>query len=140
MTKLAKLDALTVAAVAFMAANLLHTADHQRQGTERLTTEIYAGGTAITLMAIGTLVLVLRRHPRAPLIAAVVGLWSGLGVTASHIAPHWSAFSDSYGSGQDALSWIIVAGEIGTAFVLGLNGMLALRRSRSGHAPATAAG
>jgi hypothetical protein len=63
----ALLDPLALAAIALMAANVLHTLDHLRQGTERLTAEVLAGGMALTIAAAAVLVLVLalKRHPRA---------------------------------------------------------------------------
>ena len=121
---------LRTAAIAFLAANLLHTLDHLRQGTGRLTTEIFLGGSVITIAAVVTLVLVLRGSPRAPLTAAVVGLWTAVGVAASHIAPHWSALSDSYPElSVDALSWAVMLAEIAAALVLGMLGVRELRRT-----------
>ena len=106
-----RLDTLSLAAAAFVAANVLHSLDHLRQGTGDLATEVLAGGTVLSVLAVLTLVLALRRHPRAPLWAAVVGTWSALGVIASHVAPHWSAFSDSYFEiHADALSWVVMLG------------------------------
>lgn len=126
-----RLDLLSVAAIAFFAANVLHTLDHQRQGTARLTTEIYVGGSVISILAIVTLVIALRRNPQAPLVATVVGFWTGLGVIASHILPHWSAFSDPYPALHvDALSWVIVLLEIGAAFALGVVGASRLQLTR----------
>ena len=62
------------------------------------------------------LVLVLRDHPRAPLFAAVIGVSGAIGIVAAHIAPHWSALSDSYvEGGQDALSSRVVLIAISTA-------------------------
>ena len=99
-----RLTTLVGANVAFVAANLLHTADHQRQGTKGLSTEILIGGSAITIAAFASLVLALRRDERAPIFAAVLGLSAATGIAASHIAPHWSAFSDSYPQiGADAI-------------------------------------
>jgi hypothetical protein len=119
--------------ILFVAANLLHTADHQRQGTEGLSTEILLGGSAITIGAIASLVLALRRDQRAPIFAAVLGLSAAAGIAASHIAPHWSAFSDSYPQiGADAISWIAVLLEIGGALWLGAVGLRELRRASSG--------
>ena len=119
---------LRTTAFAFLAANLLHTADHFRQGTGDLTWEILVAGTSLTIFAAVVLVLVLRDHPRAPLFAAVVGFTGALGIVAAHIAPHWSALSDSYTEGdQDALSWIVVLIEISTAAALGFAGARALR-------------
>jgi hypothetical protein len=129
MVKDRRLDALGVAAIAFFASNVLHTLDHQRQGTERLTTEIYVGGTVISILAIVTLVMALRRNPQAPLVATVVGFWTAGGVIASHILPHWSAFSDPYPDlNVDVLSWAIVLLEIGSALALGVIGARELRR------------
>jgi hypothetical protein len=124
-----RLDTLSLAAAAFVAANLLHTLDHLRQGTADLATEILAGGTVLSALAVLTLVLALRRHPRAPLWAAVVGTWSALAVIASHIAPHWSAFSDSYFEiHADALSWVVMLAEVAAAAYLGLVGFTELGR------------
>jgi len=124
-----RLDTLSLAATAFVAANVLHTLDHLRQGTDDLATEILAGGTVLSILAVLTLVLALRRHPRAALWAAVVGTWSVLGVIASHIAPHWSAFSDSYFEiDADALSWAVMLAEVLAAAYLGLVGFRELRR------------
>src|SRR4051794_24405845 len=84
---------LVSASGAFVAANLLHSLDHVRQGTGRLTPEVFWGGSVLSVAALVTLVLALRGDPRAPLTAAVVGLWTAAGVAASHIAPHWSGRS-----------------------------------------------
>jgi hypothetical protein len=123
--------ALTTASIAFVAANLAHTLDHLRQGTSQLATEVVAGGTVLSILAIATLVFVLRGDRRAPLIATVVGLWSAAGVAASHIAPHWSAFSDSYPQiHADALSWVVMLAEVAAAAALGLVGLRELGAGR----------
>jgi hypothetical protein len=127
---MARAGTLTTASIAFVAVNLLHTADHQRQGTGGLTWEIYLGGSAITVAAIAGLVLVLRRDERAPLFAIVLGLSAAAGIAASHLAPHWSAFSDSYAQiGADALSWAVVLLEIAGALALAAAGARSLRRA-----------
>src|SRR6059058_3019381 len=100
---------LRAAAWTFLAANLLHTADHIRQGFDGLAPAIFVGGSGLTLLAVVVVVLVERAHPRASAFATVVGLSGALGIAASHIAPHWSALSDSYPQiGADALSWIVM--------------------------------
>src|SRR5438876_1245963 len=125
-----RLATMTGANVAFVAANLLHTADHQRQGTAGLTWEIYLGGSAITIAAIASLVLALRHDGRAPIFAAVLGISSAAGIAASHIAPHWSAFSDSYPQiHADAISWVVVMIEIAGALWLAAVGARELRRA-----------
>lgn len=125
-------DLLRIAAVAFVAANLLHGLDHERQGTGRLAAEVKIGGALLTMVAFAALVLVLRRHRRAPLVATVVGFWSALNVAAAHIAPHWSALSDPYPEiHADALAWAVMLLEVGTALFLGVVGLRALRGRRA---------
>ena len=119
---------LVRANILFVAVNLLHTADHQRQGTDGLTTEILIGGTALTLAAIASLVLALRRDNRAPIFGAVLGLSAAAGIAASHIAPHWSAFSDSYGDANvDALSWLLAGLPFAAGLWLSACGVQAMR-------------
>ena len=119
-----RFDPLVVASGAFVAANLLHTLDHYRQGTERLTGEVIAGGAAISVLGLVALFMALRRDPRAPVACAIVGLSSAVGVAASHLAPHWSAFSDPYsGLGLDTLSWAVMLAEVAAALALGLAGI-----------------
>jgi predicted permease len=113
------LGALPTAAAVFVAGNLLHTADHLRQGTARLTTEVFAGGTVISLGAFLVLYLALRGDPRARVGGIVVGGFAAVGVAAAHLLPHWSAFSDSYPDiGADGLAYVIVLIEIATAVYL----------------------
>ena len=58
----------------------------------------------------------------------MVGLWVAAGVTASHVAPHWSAFSYSYPQvGVDALSWAAAMLEVAAALVLAGVGVRELR-------------
>jgi hypothetical protein len=117
----------------FLAANLLHTADHQRQGLDGLSWEILAGGSALTIATIASLVLAYRRDERAPIFGAVLGLSAAVGIAASHLAPHWSALSDSYPQiHADAISWVVVLLEIGSALVLAAVAVRELRRASSG--------
>jgi peptidoglycan biosynthesis protein MviN/MurJ (putative lipid II flippase) len=121
---------LAIASIAFVAANLLHTLDHFRQGVGGLSTEILVGGTVLTLLAIVVMVMALRDHPRAPAFAAVVGLSGALGIGASHLAPHWSALSDPYPDiSVDALSWAVMLLEIAAAAVLAIVALRGLRRT-----------
>ena len=119
--------------ILFVAANLLHTADHQRQGTAGLRWEILAGGSAITIAAIASLVLAWRKDERAPIFGAVLGLSAAAGIAASHLAPHWSAFSDSYPEiHADATSWVVVLLEIAGALLLAAVAVRELRRASNG--------
>jgi len=121
---------LLLANILFVVANLLHTADHQRQGTEGLSWEIFVGGSAITIAAIASLVLAYRRDERAAIFGAVLGLSAAAGIAASHLAPHWSALSDSYPQiHADAISWVVVLLEIGGALLLAAVSVRELRRA-----------
>lgn len=123
--------ALLRANILFVAANLLHTADHQRQGTSGLSWEI-VGGAAITLAAVASLVLAWRRDERAAVFAVVIGYAAAAGIAASHLAPHWSALSDPYPAiHADAISWIVMLAEIAAAVLLGVAGVRQLRRASS---------
>jgi hypothetical protein len=123
---------LAVSHVVLLATIAAHTADHFRQGTARLTPEVLWGGTALTVLTLALLPLTMRAHPRAPIAAAAVGLWTAVAVSASHLAPHWSAFSDPYASLHlDALSWTVMLAEIAAALVFGLIGVAEMRRQVS---------
>jgi hypothetical protein len=124
-------DSLAIAAVAFLAANLLHGADHMRQHLAGVGTAVLVGGNLLTAAAVMVVVVALRRHPRAPLIATVVGLSAAVGVAASHLAPHWSGLSDSYVDDihPDALSWAVMLPEVAAGCVLGAVGVRGLRRT-----------
>jgi hypothetical protein len=127
---------LAVAAVTFVAANILHTLDHFRQGVSGLSSEILVGGTALSVLAIVVMVMALREHPRAPAFAAVVGLSGAVGIASSHLLPHWSALSDSYPQiHADALSWVIVLIEIGAALGLAVVAIRELRRQPAAAEP-----
>ena len=121
---------LAIASIAFVAANLLHTLDHFRQGVSGLSTEILVAGTTLTALAIAVMVMALRQHPRAPAFAAVVGLSGAVGIAASHLAPHWSALSDPYPDiSVDALSWAVMLLEIAAAAALAIVALRELRRA-----------
>jgi hypothetical protein len=119
--------------ILFVVANLLHTADHQRQGLGGLSWEIFVGGSAITIAAIASLALAYRRDGRAPIFGAVLGVTAAAGIAASHLAPHWSALSDSYPQiHADAISWAVVVLEIAGALVLAGVSVRDLRRASTG--------
>jgi hypothetical protein len=122
-------DSLAIAATAFLAANLLHGADHLRQHLAGVDTAVLVGGNLVTAAAVMVVVLALRHHPRAPLFATVVGLSAAVGVAASHMAPHWSGLSDSYVDDihPDALSWAVMLTEVAAGCVLGAVGVRGLR-------------
>jgi len=122
------LDSLTVTSIALVAVNALHTADHIRQRFVGLDWEILAGGSALSVPAVATLIVTLRHDRRAPLVAAATGLLVVGGVLASHVAPHWSALSDPYPAiHADLLSWAVMLAEVAAGLLLAVAGISALR-------------
>lgn len=122
---------LTVAAVVLVVTMLVHAADHYRQDRS-LAAEVYYGGWALLIAAVIMLGLVVTGHRWAPLVAAGLGVWITIGVTASHFVPHWSAFSDPYADlGLDAASWAAALAEVVAAAALAavaLRGHILARR------------
>ena len=120
---------LKYAALLYAAGFLLHNADHVRRGLDVLTPEVLGAGSASGVVAVGAIALALVGHPLAPLVAVAHGLSQGLGVAAVHLLPHWSTFSDSLpDGGADALSWVAVLVEIGSALGFGVAGAYVLAR------------
>jgi hypothetical protein len=92
---------------------------------------VLVGGVVNAVLAVLAFWLALREHPRAPLVAAVVGAYLVLGVSAAHFAPHWSAFSDPYAEAElGFVSWAAAVAEVGAAAVLAVVGVAILRRRR----------
>ena len=122
-------DWLAIAAAAFLAANLLHGADHVRQGVDDVGVAVKIGGALLTVAAIE--VFRRRRHPGAALLATIVGFTAAVAVVASHVAPHWSILSDSYldDVSPDALSWAVMLAEVAAGFMLGVVGLRRLERT-----------
>jgi hypothetical protein len=66
-------------------------------------------------------------------LGAVLGLSAAAGIAASHLAPHWSALSDSYPEVHaDAISWVVVLLEIAGALLLAAVAVRQLRRASNG--------
>lgn len=121
--------AIRRASVAFVAGLVIHNIDHGRRGLEVITDHVVWGGTIVAMVAAVVLTLVATRHLLAPFAATAAGLSIAFGVTASHLLPQWSAFSDPLPGGDvDALTWLAVAAEVAGALVLGLAGFQAVRR------------
>jgi hypothetical protein len=81
-------DWLAIAATPFLAANLLHGADHVRQHLAGVDIEVFLGGGLLTVVAVVVFLAARRRHPQAPVLAVYVGFVAAVLVAASHIAPH----------------------------------------------------
>lgn len=113
----------------FVAGFLVHNADHVRRGVGTVSAQVLGGGVVVSILAVVAVALVVLRHSAAPLVATAVGLTTAVAVTASHLLPHWSAFSDAFpGSHVDGLSWFAVIFEIAGALALAAGGLHAMRR------------
>ena len=124
---------LVLASGALLATVALHGADHvlQERGIEALTTEVKVGGFINAVIAVLAFVLAWRDHPRAPVVAAVVGAYLVAGVSAAHFAPHWSAISDPYAElDLGFASWAAAIAEVGAAAILAAVGVAVLRQRR----------
>jgi hypothetical protein len=111
----------------------LHGVDHylQKRGVGALTTEVRIGGLVNAVLAVIAFMLALRGHRHAPVVAATVGAYLVVGVSAAHFAPHWSALSDPYADlDLGFASWAAAAAEVGAAAVLAAVGIAVLRRRR----------
>jgi len=121
--------ALRMAAVLFAAGFVVHNADHVRRGVNTITTEVFAGGVVVSILAVLAVALIVMRHRLAPFVAAVVGITTVVAVSVSHLLPHWSVFSDAFvGGNVDGLSWFAVLFELAGAIALAAAGLLALRQ------------
>ena len=126
-----RLDPLGIAQIGFIAALLLHDTDHLRQarGIAATPTAVFWGGMALALAAFTSFALTMSRHPRAAVVATVVGFVAAFGAASSHLAPHWSALSDPYSDlSLDAYSWAVMVAEVAAGFVLGVVGLQTLHR------------
>lgn len=124
--------ALRWSAFAYGIGLVIHTGDHFRRTTSAVSTQILILGAISTFLAVFTFALIARRSERAPLVAAVVGIMTAIGVSAVHLLPQWStSFSDAFpgGGARDitALSWTAVVIEIAGALAMGLAGLTILR-------------
>ena len=121
---------LLTANIALLVAIGLHGADHltQARGVGAVPTEVIAGGQVVLALAVLSLVLTARRHRWAPAVALAVGLSIAAGVTSSHFAPHWSAFSDPYADlDLPAISWAAAGVEVLAAIALAAVALTRLR-------------
>lgn len=117
------------AAWLFLAVNLIHTADHIRQGLDRVSTEVLTGGTILTLLAVLTVAVTLLGHERAAQMCVAVGVFAAVGIVAAHVPPGWGPLSDSYPDARvDALSWIVMFVEVAAAANLAAAGARSLQR------------
>jgi hypothetical protein len=124
---------LVVASAVLLAGVALHGVDHalQERGIGALSTAVSVGGVVNAAVALLVFALAVRDHPRAPLVAAVVGAYLVAGVSAAHFAPRWGALSDPYAElDLGFASWAAAIAEVGAAAVLAAVGVAVLRQRR----------
>lgn len=125
---------LLAASATLLIAVGLHGADHalQERGIGALSPVVLGGGLVIGALAALVFVLAWRAHPRAPLVAAAVGAYTVINVTASHFVPRWSVLSDPYAElDLGVVSWVAAGFEVGCAAGLAAVGVAVLRRRRA---------
>ncbi len=118
---MSRLRTLQGGAFLFIAAWVVHTADHARRGVDATTEAVVWSGTLAGLMAAVSITLILVKHPTAPAIATAVFLGIAVGVSATHLLPDWGVLSDPIlvESTTDGWSIVAVVGEIAAALFLG---------------------
>jgi hypothetical protein len=112
---------------------VLHALDHvfQGRGLSALSPEVLGGGILLLVLAVATFPLTLRAHPQATVVAAALGWSIALGVSASHLLPYWSAFSDPYVDlSLGAYSWSVMLAEVIAAAVFGSIAVRSILHSR----------
>jgi len=126
---------LRASAVLYLAGLTLHTADHVRRGVAVITTEVRLAGAISTVAGLAVVWLVLRHHRRAPIAAVIFSPLTVVGLTAAHLTPHWSSFSDAFpgarATGVSGFSWAVVLVEMAGGLALGLSGLAVIRQSSS---------
>jgi len=129
------MTALRSAAIFYGVGLAIHTADHIRRGSGVLPPAVRTAGAISTILGVIAVVLVLRRHRLAPLIAALVGFQGAIGIARVHLLSSPGSFSDAFpgavGTGVTAFSWVAVILEIAGALVLGIAAANVLVRHRS---------
>ena len=117
---------LRLAAIAFGIGFSLHALDHARRGFSSAPTRVFVLGTIQGLCAVAAVWMALRGRKGAPVAAIAVGFGSALLFTNGHLLP---ISPDSYVSAPDHtvtwFSWVTAFGEIVTATLFGIAGLIA---------------
>ncbi len=113
-----------VAAVVFAVALAVHAFDHLRRGMDVLSPAVFWMGNFQSLVAVVTLVLVVRRHRLALPLAVFIGFASAVGFVVVHLVPDFGPVSDSFCGARPAphvtgFSWFAALFEIGADLLLG---------------------
>lgn len=133
---------LRVTGVILLASLVVHGIDHVRRGVDVISEHVLWAGNIQFAMASVAVLLVFRRHRWAALAAVLVGFPGAVRFAASHLLPHWGAFSDAFtgdkvGANVTAFSWFTAVFEIAADLAFGFAGLAMLRRHNELGSPAT---
>lgn len=110
---------LRVATLVYLAAFVLHNADHARRGVDATPEPVVWAGTAVAMLTAVLATLVFTSHGLSSRFAAFAGAAIAIGVSITHLTPTSTVLTDPLTlSGISPMSWIAVLGEITTAAVL----------------------
>ena len=124
---LMKGSAVRVAAIAYVAADLLHAADHLRQA-RGLPSEVVALGSLNLAAALIVLLLAVQRKQLAALGATALGVGGTVGLSIVHLSTISAPFTDPYPLLRlDATSWLSVDLLLAAAAALAVTGIIELR-------------
>ncbi|HEV1997293.1 MAG TPA: hypothetical protein VGR61_04070 [Candidatus Dormibacteraeota bacterium] len=117
-------------ATGYVVLNLLHVADHVRQG-RALAPQVSGPGTAVLFVAVILAALAWRRSRLAPYLGLAFGAVTSVGLVIVHLIPPWGAYSDSYLPLQlDALSYLSVLSLLAAGPAIGISSAVALSGTR----------
>lgn len=119
-------------AIVFLAALIVHGADHAVRGLDVITELVSTAGSIQFLLGVIAVLLVFMRHRSAPTLAILVGFPSAVGFAMAHLLPEWGAFSDPYvganvAPGVTWFSWFTALFEIAADLAFGWAGLRARR-------------
>lgn len=119
-----------MANLAVLALLVLHTVDHAiDQPARGLPGSSSLVGIAGFIIVSGSCLLALRRSPHAPLVSALVGAATAVGVIAVHLLPSWWDWvSDPFWAfDPGAVSWLSLLALLAAALYLAAAGRVGAR-------------
>lgn len=123
---------LRITAYMYLAGYAIHGADHIARGMDKTPDAVKIGGFLGLLAGLTAIGFVVSRRRLSAHLAIVVGFVTAVGLTAVHVPPHWSAFSQPFRGGVNALDWASVVVAVLGSLAFGIAGVYALMSERSG--------
>ena len=122
---------LLLSSAIYVLGLVLHTVDHVRRGVSVVTGPVLGAGAVSTIAGIVIVWLIVAHYRNAPMLAAVFGLTTAIGVLIVHVPPKWGWFSDPFigsrATGVTAFSWSVVLLEVVGLLAMGISGIAVLR-------------